>query len=118
MVRGGDDDAVSAITRTVANCPLVETALYGGDPNWGRIIQAVGASHAGTARLPVDISIEGVQVCARGGYVAHDAAALGQAVTRDEVSMRSACPARAPRPRCSSPTSATGTVTINADYTT
>ena len=52
----------------VANSSLVKTALYGGDPNWGRIIQAAGAAMPGTAPLPVDIAIEGVQVCARGGH--------------------------------------------------
>ena len=47
VVRGGDDDAVERVARAVANSPLVKTALYGGDPNWGRIVQAVGMAMPG-----------------------------------------------------------------------
>ena len=102
--------AVDAVARAVANSPLVKTALYGGDPNWGRIIQAVGAAMPGTAPLPVDVTIEGVQVCARGGVVPHDHAALaaGGDARRGRVRDRAAR-ARAPRPRCSSPISVTST---------
>ncbi len=44
-VRGAatDEDAQRA-TRAVADSALVKTALYGGDPNWGRILSAVGAA--------------------------------------------------------------------------
>ena len=51
--------SAEAAARAVANSPLVKTALHGGDPNWGRIAQAVGAALPGTAPLAVDISIEG-----------------------------------------------------------
>jgi glutamate N-acetyltransferase/amino-acid N-acetyltransferase len=118
VVRGGDDDAVSAVARAVANSPLVKTALYGGDPNWGRIIQAVGAAMPGTAPLSVDISIEGVQVCARGGYVAHDAAALGQAVARDEVEYAIDLPGEGAETEVFFSDLGHEYVTINADYTT
>ena len=64
-VRGGDDATVERVARAVANSPLVKAALHGGDPNWGRIAQAVGAALPGAAPLPFDIWIEGVQVCAR-----------------------------------------------------
>ena len=60
----------------------MKTALYGGDPNWGRVIQAVGAALPGTHPLQVDISIEGIVVCVNGGYVEHDERALKQAVQR------------------------------------
>src|SRR5271167_488045 len=49
LVRGGHADGVEAVARAVANSPLVKTALHGADPNWGRIIQAVGAAMPGTA---------------------------------------------------------------------
>jgi glutamate N-acetyltransferase/amino-acid N-acetyltransferase len=118
VVRGGDDDTVSAVARAVANSPLVKTALYGGDPNWGRIIQAVGAAMPGTAPLPVDISIEGVQVCARGGVVAHDAAALGEAVARDEVEYEIGLPGEGAETEVFFSDLGHEYVTINADYTT
>jgi glutamate N-acetyltransferase/amino-acid N-acetyltransferase len=35
------------VARAIANSPLVKTALFGRDPNWGRIAQAAGAALAG-----------------------------------------------------------------------
>jgi glutamate N-acetyltransferase / amino-acid N-acetyltransferase len=85
VVRGGHPPNVEAAARAVANSPLVKTALHGGDPNWGRIAQAVGMALPGTAPLPLDIAIEGVQVCTGGMALRHDAAALTEAVAGDEV---------------------------------
>ena len=39
------DDAWLA-ARTIANSPLVKTAIHGGDPNWGRLVAAAGRSGA------------------------------------------------------------------------
>jgi glutamate N-acetyltransferase/amino-acid N-acetyltransferase len=69
----------------VANSPLVKTALFGADPNWGRIAQAVGGAMAGAAPLSFAIAIEGVTVCDDGAAVAHDVAALRRAVDGKEV---------------------------------
>jgi glutamate N-acetyltransferase / amino-acid N-acetyltransferase len=85
VVRGGHGPNVGRVARTVANSPLVKTALYGGDPNWGRIVQAVGLALPDTAPLPVDVAIEGVQVCVAGMAVEHDAPALAEKVSGDEV---------------------------------
>jgi glutamate N-acetyltransferase/amino-acid N-acetyltransferase len=84
-VRGGDGAAVDRTARTIANSPLVKTALHGGDPNWGRIAQAIGMAIPDSAPLPFDIAIEGVQVCAGGMAVEHDTAALARLVSGDEV---------------------------------
>ena len=52
VVRGGHEATVVArAARAVANSPLVKAALHGGDPNWGRIAQAVGAALPDTAPL-------------------------------------------------------------------
>jgi glutamate N-acetyltransferase / amino-acid N-acetyltransferase len=118
VVRGGDEAGVDAVARAVANSPLVKTALYGGDPNWGRIIQAVGAALPGTAPLPVDIAIESVQVCARGGFVPHDEAALAQAVARDEVEYEIGLPGEGVETEVFFSDLGHEYVTINADYTT
>jgi glutamate N-acetyltransferase/amino-acid N-acetyltransferase len=85
VVRGGHGPNVERVARAVANSPLVKTALHGGDPNWGRIVQAVGMALPDTAPLPVDVSIEGVQVCVAGMAVGHDADELTRLVARDEV---------------------------------
>ena len=42
-----DRDEAERVARAIANSPLVKTALYGRDPNWGRIAQAAGAALAG-----------------------------------------------------------------------
>jgi glutamate N-acetyltransferase / amino-acid N-acetyltransferase len=40
-------DEAEAVARAIANSPLVKTALFGRDPNWGRIAQAAGMALAG-----------------------------------------------------------------------
>ncbi len=65
-VRGGDQMLVERVAHAVGDSPLVKTALYGGDPNWGRIIQAVGAALPSHEPVPIDITIEGIQVCSAG----------------------------------------------------
>jgi glutamate N-acetyltransferase / amino-acid N-acetyltransferase len=85
----GDIGTVEAVARAVANSPLVKTALHGADPNWGRLIQAVGAAlPSGDRRavpVPVDLSIEGTLVCSAGAAIDYDEGALAQAVQAREI---------------------------------
>jgi glutamate N-acetyltransferase/amino-acid N-acetyltransferase len=67
-----DADALTA-ARAIARDNLVKTALFGSDPNWGRIAAAVGASPATVRSDTLDIQINGVLLC-RGGAVAADRA--------------------------------------------
>ncbi len=117
-VRGGDQAAADRVARAVADSPLVKTALYGGDPNWGRIVQAVGQALPGTAPLPVDIAIEGVPVCAAGGVVAHDAQALAAAVAGAEVEYEIGLPGEGAEAEVYFSDLGHEYVTINAEYTT
>jgi glutamate N-acetyltransferase/amino-acid N-acetyltransferase len=117
-VRGGDATAVTAVARAVANSPLVKTALYGGDPNWGRIVQAVGMALPGTAPLEVEIAIEGVTVCARGARVPFDEAALAAAVQREEVEYEIGLPGEGHETELFFSDLGHEYITINADYTT
>jgi glutamate N-acetyltransferase/amino-acid N-acetyltransferase len=69
-VRGAaTDTAAEKIARSIANSPLVKTAIAGSDPNWGRILSAAG--NAGVAFDPrhADIDMQNVAVC-RGGLAA------------------------------------------------
>jgi glutamate N-acetyltransferase/amino-acid N-acetyltransferase len=118
VVRGGEIEAVEGVARAVANSPLVKTALYGGDPNWGRIIQAVGMTLPGTAPLPVDVAIEGVQVCARGAAVPHDPAALAAAVQREEVEYEIGLPGEGAETEIFFSDLGHEYVSLNAEYTT
>jgi glutamate N-acetyltransferase/amino-acid N-acetyltransferase len=118
LVRGGDQTNVEAAARGVANSPLVKAALHGGDPNWGRIVQAVGAALPGTAPLPVDISIEGMPVCSAGAAIPHDAQALTVAVQREEVEYDITLPGEGAETEVFFSDLSHEYVTINADYTT
>jgi glutamate N-acetyltransferase / amino-acid N-acetyltransferase len=66
-VRGAaSDQEADRIARTIANSPLVKTALAGGDPNWGRILAAAGRSGVAIDPERADIKLAGVEVCRRG----------------------------------------------------
>ncbi|MFY1693342.1 bifunctional glutamate N-acetyltransferase/amino-acid acetyltransferase ArgJ [Plantactinospora sp. WMMB782] len=66
----GEDDAVE-VGRAVARNNLVKTALFGNDPNWGRILAAVGTTAAAFEPDGVDVAVNGVWVC-RSGAAAED----------------------------------------------
>ncbi|MFC3690292.1 bifunctional glutamate N-acetyltransferase/amino-acid acetyltransferase ArgJ [Aquipuribacter hungaricus] len=59
-------DAVE-VGRSVARSALVKTAIFGRDPNWGRVLAAVGTTTAEFEPFEVDVSVNGVQVCRAGG---------------------------------------------------
>ncbi|MEU6206503.1 bifunctional glutamate N-acetyltransferase/amino-acid acetyltransferase ArgJ [Micromonospora musae] len=65
-----EDDAVE-VGRAVARNNLVKTALFGNDPNWGRILAAVGTTAAAFEPDGVDVAVNGVWVC-RDGAAAED----------------------------------------------
>jgi glutamate N-acetyltransferase / amino-acid N-acetyltransferase len=117
-VAGGHAEGVERVARAVANSPLVKAALHGGDPNWGRIAQAAGAALPGTAPLPVDIWIEGVQVCARGSAIPFDEGALAEAVSRPEVEYTVGLPGEGAEAEVFFSDLSHEYVTINAEYTT
>lgn len=66
----GEDDAVE-VGRSVARNNLVKTALFGNDPNWGRILAAVGTTTAAFEPDAVDVAVNEVWVC-RSGAAAED----------------------------------------------
>jgi glutamate N-acetyltransferase/amino-acid N-acetyltransferase len=59
------------VGRTVARNNLVKTAMFGNDPNWGRILAAVGTTKAAFEPDRVDVAINGVWIC-KGGAAAED----------------------------------------------
>jgi glutamate N-acetyltransferase / amino-acid N-acetyltransferase len=77
-----------AAARAVANSPLVKTSWHGGDPNWGRIIDAIGYSAAQVVEEKVDI-----------GYSAPDSRTILWSLRRGQptaASFKSLCTAVAP----------------------
>ncbi len=72
-VTGAASDAdADAAARTVANSPLVKTAIFGHDANWGRVAAALGRSGAAFRQEDVAISIMGIPVCEGGLTVPFD----------------------------------------------
>jgi glutamate N-acetyltransferase / amino-acid N-acetyltransferase len=65
----GRAEAVEAVARSVANSPLVKTALNGADPNFGRMLQAAGQAWPPGEGFPVDLHIEGLLVVSAGDAV-------------------------------------------------
>jgi glutamate N-acetyltransferase/amino-acid N-acetyltransferase len=57
-----DDEQARTVAKAVADSPLVKTAAFGGDPNPGRILQAVGSSGADVDSDAIAIAIGGVEV--------------------------------------------------------
>jgi glutamate N-acetyltransferase/amino-acid N-acetyltransferase len=118
LVSGGDEQAVALAARAVADSPLVKTALHGGDPNWGRIAQAVGGALRDSTPLPLDIWIGDIQVCARGSAIAHDPVALEAAATADEVDYTVALPGEGAQAELFFSDLSHEYVRINGEYTT
>ena len=57
-----EKDAVE-IGRVCARNNLLKAAIFGGDPNWGRVLAAVGTANALMNPLTIDVKLNGVQVC-------------------------------------------------------
>lgn len=55
------------VARSIARNNLVKCAVFGNDPNWGRVLAAVGTTRAAFEPHRLDVSINGVQVCRAGG---------------------------------------------------
>jgi glutamate N-acetyltransferase/amino-acid N-acetyltransferase len=57
-----ESDAVE-VARACARNNLLKAAIFGGDPNWGRVLAAVGTANAHMDPLTIDVSLNGIQVC-------------------------------------------------------
>jgi glutamate N-acetyltransferase/amino-acid N-acetyltransferase len=87
-VTGAADTAgAKRVAKSIANSPLVKTALFGNDPNWGRLLMA-----AGKAGVPFDpnlasASLAGVPVYQHGVPATFDAAALSEKMRVRELTI-------------------------------
>ena len=88
-VKGAKSDAeATRIARSIANSPLVKTAIAGADPNWGRIICAAGYAGVKFDPLKVDIYFQGQMVCKSGLAAEFDEDMLKQKLDTAEVEIR------------------------------
>ena len=79
-----EDDAVE-VGRSVARNNLFKAAIFGNDPNWGRVLAAIGTTDAAFEPDRVDVTINGVTVC-RGGAIGDPREGVdltGRAITID-----------------------------------
>jgi len=118
IVRGGHQPSAEAAARAVANSPLVKTALHGADPNWGRIVQAIGGALPGTAPLQVELSIEGIPVCIAGTAIDYDEGALAKAVQGREIEYEVGLPGEGVETEVFFSDLGHEYIRINAEYTT
>ena len=85
-VRGArSEDEALPVARAVARSNLFKAAVFGNDPNWGRILSAVGTVPEHVAAFDadrIDVSVNGVTVCRAGG-VGDDRALVDMASSRD-----------------------------------
>jgi glutamate N-acetyltransferase/amino-acid N-acetyltransferase len=81
-------EAADRVARTVAESPLVKTALHGGDPNWGRLLAAAGRAGVAFDASRVSIWIGDVHVAEGGAARDYDEAAAAAAMREDPVRLR------------------------------
>jgi glutamate N-acetyltransferase/amino-acid N-acetyltransferase len=60
-----EEEAVT-VSRAVARSNLFKTAVFGNDPNWGRVLAAVGTTDAEFDPFGIDVTMNGVRVCQAG----------------------------------------------------
>ncbi|HUH80489.1 MAG TPA: bifunctional glutamate N-acetyltransferase/amino-acid acetyltransferase ArgJ [Solirubrobacteraceae bacterium] len=118
LVRGGGQERVESVARAVANSPLVKAALHGGDPNWGRIVQAAGGALPGPDPLAIDVWIEDRQVCSAGAALPYEEAELARAVSGLEVEYELALPGEGAVTEVFFSDLSADYVALNAHYTT
>jgi glutamate N-acetyltransferase/amino-acid N-acetyltransferase len=75
-----DRAAALAIAKTVANSPLVMTAIHGADPNWGRIVSAAGYANVPFDPQRVSLRLNGCLLYCDGAPVQFDAAAVSKSI--------------------------------------
>ena len=73
--------------KSIANSNLVKTALYGNDPNWGRIVCAIGYSGANFSKDKIQVSLCGTKVFKAMRPLPFDAAKLSGLMKKEVVNI-------------------------------
>ena len=82
-----EHDALKA-SRECASSLLVKTAVYGRDPNWGRIFMAVGKAQITLDESKIDCYVNDIQIVANGEAIAYNIQSVVSALGSDEVRLR------------------------------
>lgn len=66
VVGAADEEDAVEVGRSIARNNLFKAAIFGNDPNWGRVLAAIGTTDAAFDPYDVDVSLNGVRVCHSG----------------------------------------------------
>jgi glutamate N-acetyltransferase/amino-acid N-acetyltransferase len=105
------DEAAREIARCVARSPLVKTAIYGSDPNWGRLVAAVGNSGVTLASDQIEIYVGSVAM------IHGDLDAAQKLMREKEIQLRIVLHSGTGRATVWTCDFTEGYIRINADYT-
>jgi glutamate N-acetyltransferase/amino-acid N-acetyltransferase len=112
-------DAARQIARTIADSPLVKTAVHGADPNWGRIVSAAGYSGVPFDPARVVLRLNGTLLFQAGAPVSFDAAAVSASIQGNRETLIELAVGDGPgRIRFHSSDLTADYVRLNADYHT
>ena len=75
------------MAKAIANSPLVKTAIFGGDANWGRIIQAAGKAGVGFDPERVSLKLQGAQLMRRGRPTEADLNGIRKKMKSKEIAL-------------------------------
>jgi glutamate N-acetyltransferase / amino-acid N-acetyltransferase len=88
VLGAADEESATKIGRSIANSPLVKTAVAGADPNWGRVLSAAGQAGVDFDSSKIDIYMQGMQVCSGGVGADFDEVGLKTRLNDNEVMIR------------------------------
>ena len=87
VVGGQNPESAERVARSIANSPLVKTALHGADPNWGRIICAAGYSGVPVEPDRIDIYFGKLKAAAGGVFTGVAQEALARELQKKELTL-------------------------------
>jgi glutamate N-acetyltransferase/amino-acid N-acetyltransferase len=112
-----DDRAAKVVALSIANSPLVKTAIAGGDANWGRVVMAVGKAGEEADRDRLAIRFGTTEVAANGMVVAgYDEAPVAAHLAGDDIDIGVDLGLGSGRARVWTCDLTHGYISINADY--
>jgi len=118
-VRGAEStEDAREVAETVGSSLLVRTAIAGGDPNWGRIVAAIGRTNAAFDPDRIRIEVNGLRLFDQGKPVQDDLSALAAAFSSPNVEMTIDLAAGSCEDRFLTCDLTAEYIRINADYTT
>ena len=88
VLGAADEESATKIARSIANSPLVKTAIGGADPNWGRVLSAAGQAGVDFDPSKVDIHMQGILCCSNGIAIDFNETELKTRLNDNEVMVR------------------------------